>query len=128
MAIYSREIQTLTDQLVAQAADLQSAVANSDGPGIANAADAIAQTASNLDNLIKASDIPAGDTMILYLSTQLLGQVGDLQAAITANDEPRITASASDVGTTTNNFDACVTKMAEMQVVEQPMLSSETSP
>jgi hypothetical protein len=120
MAIYSQTVQDLTNEIVAQAAELQRAIGINDTTAIATAADAIEQAATSLDQEIKSADVPADNTMILEFTTQLLGQVQQLQQAITATDDAAIAVAADAITQTATNLDQCVKVMSETQPLTEP--------
>jgi hypothetical protein len=120
MTIYSDTLQQQTDQLVADVATLDQAVANSDSAGIANAANAVQTDAENINTTINAAstDIPPDNTMILYLATDLTSEVDVLQSAITAADSDAIATATTAIDETTANIDNCVARMAEVQAID----------
>jgi hypothetical protein len=117
MTIYSDTLQQQTDQLVADVATLDQAVANSDSAGIASAANAVETDANNINSTINAASdsIPPDDTMILYLTTDLISEISVLQSAITAADNAAIATATTSVDETTANLNNCVTRMAQVQ-------------
>jgi hypothetical protein len=125
MSIYSDQLQQLTDQLVTQNGQLQQAVASSpvDLTAASTAANAIEQTANSIDQCIKSADIPADNTMVLAISTDLLYQVTGLQQALASSppDDAAVVAAASNVDTTTVNLSNCVSKMKEVLAPAVPL-------
>jgi hypothetical protein len=121
MAIYSQEIQDLTNQLVTQVATLQTDVAATP-PDIAGAitadANAIQLTSTNLDTAITSSDIPPDGTMIYYHDTELLSQVTDLQTAVSGGVIADIQTATDVIVLTTQNLNTCVAAMAQMQNID----------
>jgi hypothetical protein len=115
MTIYSDTLQQQTDQLVADVATLDQAVANSDSAGIANAANAVQTDANNINTTITSADIPADNTMVLFHTTDLISESDVLQSAITAADSDAIAKATSAIDETTANLNDCVTRMAEVQ-------------
>jgi hypothetical protein len=107
------QIQELTTQLMWQVRLLQQAIAANDAAATASAFDTVEQTTTTLDQLVNASETPAADTMILYVTSQLLEQVDQLNSIISAAGDAN--AAAGILVETTITLDQCVKKMAEMQ-------------
>jgi hypothetical protein len=121
MPIYSDQIQQLTDQLVTDVTNLHDVVTTdpSNFQAITDATNIVAATANSLDQAIKSADIPPDNTMILNLSTQILLEIDDLNAAITANDSNAVVDCTNEMVVATSNLNRCVTAMAE-QIVYPP--------
>jgi hypothetical protein len=124
MSIYSDQVQQLTDQLVSDVTNLHTVVTDQmsgtppapDWTAITDATNTVSTTANSLDQAIKSADIPPDDTMALDISTQLLLQISDLNAAITANDTALTVTNTDNIVETTMNMNRCVTRMAENAV------------
>lgn len=128
MSIYSEQVQQLTDQLVTEVANLHSVVTanSSDWQAIDDATIAVETTANSFNQAIQNTDIPPENTMVLNLSNQLLLDVADVQAAITANDSAKVVSTTDQVVLTTSNLNRCVTAMSEY--VEQPPAPEQVLP
>ena len=124
MSIYSPELQALMDQLCSQVEDLQVAVSGGNHSTMVDATAAVAQTASAIDQNIKATDIPPEDTAILWHSGVLLDEVSQLQTLLgTTGYDPEAVPPLSDaVYLTTQNMDFIVDKMAQTQPYAEPPL------
>jgi hypothetical protein len=122
MSIYSEQLQQLTDQLVAQVGDLYnlSTATPIDMQAMNTQTSTVETTAQEFDQAIKTTDIPPENTQILSLSTQMQMEIDDLQAAITANDEPLVVTRTNAVVLTTSNINRCVTAMAQYAPAEIP--------
>jgi hypothetical protein len=126
MSIYSDELVNLTAQLVTQVGQLQQAISINDNPGISTAANAIAATITSINQTITSTDVPPDDTMVFFLANDLQTESDQLQQAITAVDNPGITAAGNALNETTVAFDQCVDRMGEW--MPSPFNPSITTP
>ena len=121
MSIYSDQLQQQTDKLVADVATLMQAVPGGDISAISSAANTIASDINTIKTTITSADVPADNTMVLYLTDLLIAQTATLQQAINASDTQAITDASNEVNLATVNFNQCVIRMAEVIVVPDPV-------
>jgi|SRR5215831_2526730 len=121
MTIYSDTLQQLTDQYVSQVATLMQAVTAGDTAGISSGANTIESTMNSIYNTITGADIPADNTMVLFLVQLSQSQITTLQQQISANNTQGITDAANAVNETSVNYNHCVTRMGEAIIVQDPL-------
>jgi hypothetical protein len=92
-----------------------------DFSAVSSAANTVAATLNDIKDNITSADVPADNTMVLYLTDLLIAQTATLQQAISASDTQAITDSSNDVNLATTNFNQCVTRMGEVIVVPDPV-------